>query len=167
MQPYGLQQARLLCPQQSPRVCSNSCQLSRWCYLTIASSAAFFSCLQSFLESWSFPVSQLFSLGGQSIGASASVPVLPMNTQGWFPLGLTFDLLVVQETLKSLPQHISSKALILQCLTCFMVQVSHLYIVTGKTILWLYHPNIPRKLEQREAIPIAFCGSISKKGLQT
>ena len=70
------------------RVRSNSWPLSQWCYLTISSSAALFSfCLQSFPASGSLPMSQLFTSGGQSIGASASV--LPMNIQGWFPLGLT------------------------------------------------------------------------------
>ena len=74
----------------SPRVCSNSCPLNQWCHPTISSSVATFSsCPQSFPASRSFPVSQLFASGGQSIGASASASVLPMNIQGWFPLGLT------------------------------------------------------------------------------
>ena len=90
LQPYGLRHARLLCPPLSPTVCSNSCLLSRWCYLTISSPATpFSSCLQSFPASGSFPMSQLFTSGGQSIGASASASVLPMNIQSWFPLGLT------------------------------------------------------------------------------
>ena len=68
----------------------NSCPLSWWCYQTISSSAASVSfCLQSFPASGSFPVSRLFVSGGQSIGASASASVLPMNIQDWFPLGLT------------------------------------------------------------------------------
>ena len=88
LQPNGLQHTRLLCPLLSPGVCSNSCPLSRWCYLTISSSAIpFFSCLQSFPVSGSLPMNWLFASGVQSIGASASV--LPMNIQGWFPLGLT------------------------------------------------------------------------------
>ena len=71
------------------RVCSNSCTLSRWCYLTIlVSLTPFFSCLQSFPASRSCPVSQLFASGGQSIGASASASVLPMIIQDWSPLGL-------------------------------------------------------------------------------
>ena len=86
LQPYGLQQARLLCPPLSPRVCSNSCPLSWWCYLTISSSATPFSfCPQSFPASGPFPMSQLFASGGQSIRASASALVLPVNIQGWFP----------------------------------------------------------------------------------
>ena len=69
---------------------SNSCPVSRCCYLTISSSATpFSSCLQSFPASKCFPMSWLFTSGGQSIGASASAPVLLMNIQGWFPLGLT------------------------------------------------------------------------------
>jgi len=87
--PYGLQHARLPCPSLSSRVCSNSCPLSQWCHPTISSSVIPFSCLQSFPASGSFPVSQLFTSGGQRIGASASASVLPVNIQGWFPLGLT------------------------------------------------------------------------------
>ena len=72
------------------RVCSNSCPLNWWGYLTISSSATLFSfCLQSFPASGSFPISQLSTSGGQSIGAPASASVLPMNIQGWFPWGLT------------------------------------------------------------------------------
>ena len=67
----------------------NSCPLSQWCYLTISSSAAPFFCLQSFPASGSFPMSQLFTSGGLSTGASASASVLPKNIQGWFPSGLT------------------------------------------------------------------------------
>ena len=85
----GLQHARLLCPLLSSGVCSNSRQFSWWCYLTISFSAIPFSfCLQSFPASGSFPMSQLFASGGQSIGASASASALSMNVRGWFPLGL-------------------------------------------------------------------------------
>ena len=88
--PHGLQHARLPCPSLSPRVCSDSCPLSQWCYLNISSSASLFSlCLQSFLAPGSFPMSRLFASGGPSIGASASASVLPMHIQSWFPLGLT------------------------------------------------------------------------------
>ena len=90
LRPYGLQHTRLPCPPLSPRVCSNSCPLSRWCHLTISFSPAPFSfCLQSFPASRSFPMSQLFASGGQSIVASASATVLPRNIQGWFSLELT------------------------------------------------------------------------------
>ena len=84
-----LQHTRLPCLSLSLRVCSNSCPFSQWCYLTISSSAALFFCLQSFPESKSFPVSWLFTSGSQSIRASALASVLPVNMQGWFPLGLT------------------------------------------------------------------------------
>ena len=88
LQPHELQHARLPCPSLSPGVCTNSCPLNWWCYLTISFSVALFSsCPQSFPASGSFPVSQLFVSGGQLVGASASV--LPMSIQGWFPLGLT------------------------------------------------------------------------------
>ena len=70
--------------------CSNSCPLCQWCHPTISSSVApFSSCPQSFSASESFPMSQLFASGGQSIGTSASASVLPMNIQSWLPLGLT------------------------------------------------------------------------------
>ena len=88
--PQGLQHARLPCPSLSPGICSNSCPLSRWCYLTISSSAALFSfCLQFFPESRSFPMTWLFISDDQGSGASASASVLIMNIQDWFPLGLT------------------------------------------------------------------------------
>ena len=92
---------RFPCPSPSPGVCSNSCPLSRWCHPT--SVVPFSSCLQSFPASGSFPLSQLLTSGGRSTGASASASVLPMNIQGWFPLGWTgCDLLAVQGTLKCL-----------------------------------------------------------------
>ena len=112
LRPHGLQHASPPYPSPTPRVSSNSCQLSRWCHPTISSSVVPF-CLQSFPTSGSFRMSQLFALGGQSIGVSATASVLPMNIQYWFPLGWT-DLLAVQGILKSL-QHqfksISSSAL--------------------------------------------------------
>ena len=80
LRPHGLQHSRLPCPSLSTGVCSNSCPLSRWCYPTISSSVApFFSSPQSFPASESFPMSQLFTSGGQSIWASASASVFPMN----------------------------------------------------------------------------------------
>ena len=90
LQPHELQHASLLCPSPSLGVCSNSCPLSQWCHPTISSSVAPFSTSpQSLAASGSFPVNQLFASGGQTIGASASASVLPMNIQDWFPLGLT------------------------------------------------------------------------------
>ena len=90
LQPHGLQYARLPCPSPTPGTCSNSCSSSRWCHPTISSSVVpFSSCLQSFPETGSFPMSQFFTSGGHSIGVSASASVFPMNIQDWFPLGWT------------------------------------------------------------------------------
>ena len=87
---HGLQHSRLPCPSPTPGPSSNSCLLSRWCHSIMSSSVVPFSfCLQSFPTSESFPLSQFFELGGQSVGASASASVFPMNIQGWFPLGWT------------------------------------------------------------------------------
>ena len=86
VQPYGLQHARLPCPSLSPKVCSNSCPMNWRCHPTISSSVLpFSSCFQSFPASVFFPVSRLFTSGGQHTGTSALV--LPMNIQDWFPLG--------------------------------------------------------------------------------
>ena len=90
LQPHGLQHARLPCSSPTPWACSSSCSLSWWCHPTISSSVIpFSSCLQSFPASGSFPMSQFFTSGGQSTGASAPASVLPINIQGWFPLELT------------------------------------------------------------------------------
>ena len=87
---HGLQQARLLCPSLSPKVCSKSCPLSQRCYLTISSFVALLSFYhQSFPASGSFPVNQLFVSGGQSTGASSSTISHSNYIQGWFPLGWT------------------------------------------------------------------------------
>ena len=116
--PHGLQHARLPCPSLSPRICLNSCPSSRWCHSTILSSVVpFSSCLQSFSASRSFLVSHFFTLGGQSTGVSLSLSISPSNEYSWlisFRIDW-FDLSAVQGTLKSLLQHHSSKASILQC----------------------------------------------------
>ena len=88
LRPHGLQHARLPCTSPSSRRCSNSCPLSRWCHPTISSTVVPFSCLQYFSASGSFLMNWVFASVGQSIGASASTSVLPMNVQGWFSLGL-------------------------------------------------------------------------------
>ena len=90
LKPHGLQHARLPCHLPTPRACSNSCPSSWWCHPIISSSVVPFSpCLQSFPAPGTFPMSQFFSSGGQTIQASASASVLPMNIQYWFPLELT------------------------------------------------------------------------------
>ena len=135
LQPHGLQHARLSCPSLSSGVCSDSCPLSWWCHPAISSSVTpFSSCPQYFPASEAFPMSWLFPSGGQSIGALASASreysgLISFRTD-WF------DLLAVWGTLKSLLQHHSSKASVLWCSAFFMVQLSHLYMATGKTIVF-------------------------------
>ena len=133
--PYELQHTRPPCASPTPRVHPNPCPLSRWCHLTISSSVVpFFSCLQSFPASGSFQMSQLFASGGQNIEVSASTSVLPMNTQEWFPLGWTGWIALQSKRLKSLLQHHSSKVSTLLCSAFFIVQFSHPYVTTGKSI---------------------------------
>ena len=96
LQPHGLQHTRPPCPSPTPRARSNSCPSSQWRHPTISSSVVPFSfCLQSFPASGSFPMSQLFTLGGQVIGASASV--LPMNIQDWFPVATSWTVTLHRE----------------------------------------------------------------------
>ena len=98
--PHGLQHASPPCSSSTPRVYSNSCPSSQWCRPTISSSLVpFSSCLLSFPASGSFLTNQFFTSGGQSIGVSASASVLPMNTQDWFPLGLTGLIFVLSKGL--------------------------------------------------------------------
>ena len=128
-------QASLSCPSPTPRACSNSSPSSQWCYPTSSSFVVpFSSCLQSFPASGSFPMNQSFSSGGQSIGASVSASVLPMNIQDWFPLGWTGWISLQSKGLSRVFfQHHSSKASILQNPAFFMVQLSHPYM-TWKNI---------------------------------
>ena len=129
LRPHELQHTRLPCPSPTPRACSNSV------HPTISSSVVPFSShLQSFPASGPFQMNQFFASGGQSIGVSASASVLPMNIQDWFPLGLTGWISLKSKWLSSLLQHHSSKASILQCSAFFIVQLSHPYMTTGKTI---------------------------------
>ena len=90
LQPHGLKKARLPCPSPTPRACTNSCPSNRSCHPTISSSVIpVSSFLQSFPATGSLPRSQFLASDGQSTGASASASVLPMNSQDWFPLGLS------------------------------------------------------------------------------
>ena len=135
LQPYGLQHVRPPCPLPSPRACLDTCQLSQWCHPTISSTVIpFSSCLQSFQASGSFPMSQLSSSSGQSWNFSFRIS--PSNEySGLISFRVDWvDLLAVQGTLKSLLQHHSSKASILQCSTYFTVQLSHTNMTTGKAI---------------------------------
>ena len=149
LQPHGLQHVRLPCPPLSPRVCSNSCLLSQWCYLTITASATLFSpCPQSFPACGSFPMSWLFGSGGQSIESAASASILLMNIQDWFPLGLTGLISLLSKGLsKSILQQYNLKASVLWHSIFLMVQLSLLISVHDywkKTILLLYGP-LPAK----------------------
>ena len=136
LRPHELQLARPHCPSPTPRVYLNSCPLSQWCHLTIPTSViSFSSCLQSFPASGSLQMSQFLASGGQSIGVSA-LAISPSNKySGLISFRMDWlDLLAVPGTLKSLLQHHSSKASILWCSAFFIVQVSHPYMTTGKTI---------------------------------
>ena len=135
--PHGLQHARLPCPSPIPEAHSNSCAFSRWCHPAISSCVIpFSSCLQSSPASGSFQMSQFFASGGQSIGVSASTSVLPMNIHsGLISFRMDWlDFLAVQETLRSLLQHHSSKASVLRDSALFIVQLSHPNMTTGKTM---------------------------------
>ena len=133
--PHGLQHARPPCPSPTPGIYSNSCPLSQWRHPTISSSVICFSShVQSSPASGSLQKSQLFASGGQSIGVSAWTSVLQMNTQDWFPLGWVGWITLLSNGLKSLLQHHSSKASSLRHSAFFIVQLSHPYMTTGKTI---------------------------------
>ena len=136
----GLQHTRLPCPSPASGACSSSCPLSRWCHPTISSSVIpFSSCPQSFSVSESFSMNWLFASGGWSF----SFITFPSNEYSrliFFRI-YWFDLLAVQGTLKYLLQHHSSKASILWRSAFFMVQLSHPYMTTGKTIaltIWIF-----------------------------
>ena len=136
MQPHGLQHTRFPCPPLSPEICSSSCPSSRWCYLTISSSAILFSfCHQSFPASGSFPTNRLFTSDTKKYW-SLSFSISPFDEySGLISFRIDwFDLLAVQGNLKSLFQLCNSKASILWCSVFFMVQHSHLYVSTAKTI---------------------------------
>ena len=135
LQPHGLQHTRLPSPPPTPGAYLISIPSSWRCHPTISSSVVpFSSCLQSFPASGSFPMTQFFTSGGQSIAVSASASVLPMNIQDWFPLGWAGWISLQSKGLKSLLQHHSSKASILRHSAFFIVQLSHPYMTTGKTI---------------------------------
>ena len=134
--PHGLQHARPPCPLPIPRPYSNSCPLSQWCHSTISSSVVpFSSCLVSFPVSGSFQRTQFFSLGGQSIGVSASASVLPMNIQDWSPLGWTGWISLQSKGLSRVFSNTTvSKVSFLWRLAFFIVQFAHPYMRTGKII---------------------------------
>ena len=133
--PHGLQHSRLPCPSPSPRVCSNSCPLTWWCYLTIS------SCHPLLLLPSIFPSIRVLSNESalrmrRLTYWSSSFSISPSNEySGLISFRMDWlDLLAVQGTLKSRLQHHSSKALIFQCSAFFIVQLSHLHLTTGKTV---------------------------------
>ena len=132
LQTHGLQHARLTCPSPTPR----DCPLSQWCHPTILSSVVLFSsCLQSFPASGSFQMSQFFTTGGQIIGVSASASVLPMNIQDWFPLELTGLISLQSEGLSRVFSKTTvQKYQFFSTQISLYIQLSHLYMTTGKTI---------------------------------
>ena len=143
LQTHGLQHARLPCPSLSPRVCWNSCLLSQWCHPTISPSVVPFS---SRLQS--FPASGLFQwISSHQVAKVLEFQLQHQSFQWIFRISFRMDwldLLAVQGTLKSLLQHHSSKASILQCSAFFIVQLLHPYMTTGKTIaltIWTFVGN--------------------------
>ena len=140
LQPHELQHTRLPSPSLSPRACSNSCPLSRLCHPTISASVvSFSSCLQFFPATGGLFQRISLHIRCPSIRTSASASVLPMNIQGWFPLGLT-DLISLQS--KGLSRVFSSTAVQrLWHSAYFIVQLSHPYMTSGKTIaltIWTF-----------------------------
>ena len=135
LQRHGLKHARLPCPSPTPGACSDSCPSSQWCHPTISSSVIpFSSCLQSFPASGSLLMSRLFTSSGHSFGAYFSIS-LSNEYLGLISFRVDwFNLPTLQGTLKGLLQHHSSKAWILRYSVFFMVQLSHPYMTTGKTI---------------------------------
>ena len=135
LQPHGLQHARLSCPSPTLRPCSNLCPSSQWCHLTISSYAVpFSSSIQSFPASGSFPMSQFFAAGGQSIGVSASASVLPMNIHDWFPLdGLVGSPCSPRNSQESSPTP-QFKSINYSALSFLYSPIPTSYMTTGKTI---------------------------------
>ena len=136
LQPHALQQARLPCPSPTPRACSNSCLSSQWYHSTILSSVVpFSSCLQSFPASETVPRSQLFTSRDQSIRASASETVVPVNIQEWFPLGLTgLTSLQSKGLSRGFSNNTAWKHQFFGSSAFFMVHLSQSYMTAGKTI---------------------------------
>ena len=135
LRPHESQHARTPCPSPTPRVYSNTCSSSQWCHPAISSSVVpFSSCLQSLPASGSFPVRTLCNWWPKYWSFSFSIS--PFNEHpGLISFRMDWlGLLAVQGTLKTLLQHHSSKASILQCSAFFTVQLSHPYMTTGKTI---------------------------------
>ena len=134
LRPHGLQHARPPCPSPTPGVYSNSCPLSQWCYPTILSSVVpFSSCPQSFPASGSFQMSKFFTSGGQSTRVSASAAVLPMNIQGWFPLGWTGWISLLSKELSRVFSNTTVQKHQFFGAQLSLWSNSHSYMTTGKS----------------------------------
>ena len=134
--PHGLQHTRPPCPSPSPGVGPSSCSLHRWCHPTISSSGGLFSfCPQSFPASRTFPMNCLFSSDDQNIGTSASASILPVNMQGWPPLRLTGLISLLSKGLSGIFSSTTVRRHQFFDIAFFMVQLSQLYVTTGKTIV--------------------------------
>ena len=135
LRPHESQHARPPCPSPTPGVYSNSCPSSRRCHPTISSSVvSFSSCPQSLPASRSFPVSQLFAWGGQSIGVSASTSVLPMNTQDWSPLGWTGRISLQSKGLSRVFSNTTVQKYQFFGTQFSLQSNSYPYMTTGKTV---------------------------------
>ena len=137
LQPHELQRTRPPCPSSTPGVHSDSRPSSQWCHPAISSSVIpFSSCSQSLPASESFPMSQLFTWGGQSTGVSALASFLPKKSQGWSPSEWTGWIYLQSKGLSRVFSNttVSSKASILRHSAFFTVQLSHPYMTTGKTM---------------------------------
>ena len=133
LRPHEQQHTRLPCPSPTSRACSNSCPSSRWCHATISSSVVpFSSCLQSFPTSESFPMSQFFTSGSKSMEVSVAASVLPLNIQDWSPLGWAGWISLQSRGLSRVFNTIVQKHQLHS--DFFIVQLSHPYMTTGKTI---------------------------------
>ena len=136
LRPHRLQHARPPCPSPAPRVYSNSCPLSQWCHPTNSSSIIPFSShLQSFPAPGSFQMSQFFASGSQSIGVSASASILPMNIQDWSPLGWTSWISLQSKGFSRVFSNTKVQKRQFFSSQIFLVQLSHPYMTTGKTIV--------------------------------
>ena len=135
LQPHEPQHTRPPCPSPIPRIYPIPCPSSRWCHPTIYPLVVPFSCPQSFPASGSFPVSQIFTSGGQNIGVSASGSALPTNTQDWSPLGWTGWISLQSKGLSRVFSNATIQKHQFFCTQAFfIVQLSHPYMTTGKTI---------------------------------
>ena len=141
LQPHGLQACQASLSFTISWSLLKLMSSSQWFHSTISSSLTHFSpWLQSFPASGSFPMSRLFISGSQSIGASALATVLPINIQGWFPLGLTDLISLLTKGFSSLFQHHNSKASILQC-SAFLLHYSYI-------ILYIFLYNLAKSLSE-------------------